>query len=47
MAQRWGDEYFHFLTEALARITLMLDIVRDDSDIKVPFSAPQVHAGDG
>lgn len=35
MAQRWGDEYFHFFVEALPRITLALDILREHLDIKV------------
>lgn len=39
MAQRWGDEYFHFLAETLPRITLMLDVLRENLDIKVPDCA--------
>eukprot|EP00752_Nemacystus_decipiens_P004611 g4210.t1 len=41
MAQRWGDEYFHFLAETLPRITLMLDILRKHVDIKIALYAPQ------
>lgn len=37
MTQCWGDEYFHFLAEALPRITFMLDVLQENLDIKVPF----------
>lgn len=36
MTQRWGDQYFHFFVETLPRITLILDILREHLDIKVP-----------
>lgn len=35
MNQHWGDAYFHFVVENLARITFMLDILRAHTDIKV------------
>lgn len=35
MAQHWGDAYFHFVVENLARITFMLDVLRSNTDIKV------------
>lgn len=37
MTQYWGDEYFHFVVDALPRITLMLDILQEHLDIKVPL----------
>lgn len=39
IAQYWGDEYYHFLVEALPRITLMLDVLVENLDIKVLFSS--------
>lgn len=36
MNQHWGDAYFHFVVENLARITFTLDILRENLDIKVP-----------
>ncbi|CAM9867121.1 unnamed protein product [Pylaiella littoralis] len=40
MTQYWGDGYFHFLIEDLPRITLMLDILREDLDIGIAVCAP-------
>lgn len=37
MTQHWGDGYFHFVVENLPRITLMLDVLRANADIKVPL----------
>lgn len=44
MAQRWGDFYFHFVSEALPRITLMLDVLRNNLDIKVPLFCPTTNS---
>ncbi|CAM9891928.1 unnamed protein product, partial [Ectocarpus sp. 8 AP-2014] len=41
IAQYWGDEYYHFLVEALPRITLMLDVLVENLDIKVAVHAPK------
>lgn len=35
MTQHWGFEYFHFMVEALPRITVALDFLRENLDIKV------------
>ncbi|CAM9126955.1 unnamed protein product [Ectocarpus sp. 4 AP-2014] len=40
IAQHWGDGYFHFLIESLPRITVMLDILRGNPDIKIAVHAP-------
>ncbi|CAM9436075.1 unnamed protein product, partial [Hapterophycus canaliculatus] len=40
IAQHWGDGYFHFLVEDLPRITLMLDILRENPGIKIAVHAP-------
>ncbi|CAN0214375.1 unnamed protein product, partial [Ectocarpus fasciculatus] len=40
IAQYWGDGYFHFLVESLPRITVMLDILRGNPDIKIAVHAP-------
>ncbi|CAM9948611.1 unnamed protein product [Scytosiphon promiscuus] len=40
IAQHWGDGYFHFLAEDLPRVTPMLDILRENPDIKVVVHAP-------
>ncbi|CAM9968681.1 unnamed protein product, partial [Pylaiella littoralis] len=40
MTQCWGDEYFHFLAEALPRITFMLDVLQENLDIKIAVHAP-------
>ncbi|CAM9968750.1 unnamed protein product, partial [Pylaiella littoralis] len=40
MTQFWGDQYFHFLVDALPRITLMLDVLRENLDIKMAIYAP-------
>ncbi|CBJ29237.1 conserved unknown protein [Ectocarpus siliculosus] len=37
ITQRWGNEYFHFLVENLPRITPMLDILRENLDIKALY----------
>ncbi|CBJ29242.1 conserved unknown protein [Ectocarpus siliculosus] len=42
IAQYWGDEYYHFLVEALPRITLMLDVLVENLDIKVAVHAPKL-----
>lgn len=36
MAQHWGEAYYHFVVEALPRITVMLDVLQENVDIKVP-----------
>lgn len=38
MAQHWGEAYYHFVVEALPRITVMLDILQENVDIKVPLA---------
>lgn len=38
MTQHWGDAYFHFLAECLPRITLMLDVLLEHPEIKVPHT---------
>ncbi|CAM9450994.1 unnamed protein product, partial [Ectocarpus sp. 4 AP-2014] len=41
MTQRWGNEYFHFLVENLPRITPMLDVLRENLDIKIAVHAAE------
>lgn len=31
----WGDAYFHFLSESLPRVTLMLDVLVEHPEIEV------------
>ncbi|CAN0080944.1 unnamed protein product [Pylaiella littoralis] len=40
IAQNWGHSYFHFLIEDLPRITLMLDVLRENLDIGIAVSGP-------
>lgn len=43
IAQNWGHSYFHFLIEDLPRITLMLDVLRENLDIGVrTFTSSQL-----
>lgn len=41
ITQYWGDAFYHFLSEILPRITLMLDVLLEHPDIKIA-----VHAGE-
>lgn len=36
MANHWGGGFYHFLVEALPRMTTMLDVLLEQPDIKVP-----------
>ncbi|CBN76523.1 conserved unknown protein [Ectocarpus siliculosus] len=40
ITQHWGDAYFHFLSECLPRVTLMLDVLLANSEIKIAVHAP-------
>ncbi|CAM9433421.1 unnamed protein product [Ectocarpus sp. 12 AP-2014] len=40
ITQHWGDAYFHFLSECLPRVTLMLDVLLANPEIKIAVHAP-------
>ncbi|CAM9847789.1 unnamed protein product [Ectocarpus sp. 4 AP-2014] len=40
ITQHWGDFYFHFLSECLPRVTLMLDVLLANPEIKIAVHAP-------
>lgn len=35
LTQVWGSDYYHMLVESLSRMTVVLDILLQDPDIKV------------
>lgn len=39
LASHWGDAYYHFVSESLPRIVLVLDMLLEHEDIKVRFAA--------
>lgn len=37
LTQHYGDAYYHFVVENMSRLTVVLDVLLENPDIKVSF----------